>query len=373
MASIASPSVGSPIEPSRHGDVLEFDVEPFAPRHLPLVAGFSERYWRRPRTQDYYEWRYLESLPFSQLCLALTDRECVGMIAAFRKSYRIGGETVRCLETFDWHALPGLKGSGVGLRVMRAMMRAGERIIAIGGTRDVLRTLSAMRWQTVTTAATYELPLTASALVEGLRRRVSRAIPGERVVLDAVTRWFRPRRRNVLGETIPVAMLGEEALRLYRDERSYDAVQVPDRSYLRWLSAGYAGTGSFAFLYFSVRGRLRGWAATRTYDTVAGREAAILDVFAPSPDEGLYTWMVSEAACWLEAGRPRLIRARASCPALQAALRANRFRPGLAVPVHTWPANLASGLRWHITLNHTDEPLRPYREAAPLDAELTAN
>jgi hypothetical protein len=335
-----------------------------------MVAAFSERYFDRPDTKAFYDWRYLEAQPFSRLSLALTADECLGMVAALRKPYRIAGETVHCLETFDWHTLPGLKGSGAGLRVMRAMMRAGERLIAIGGTADVLKTLPAMGWQKVTSARCFELPISGAALVDGLRRRVPARLPGERALLDAAATWFRPHLRKVAGEMLPVSTLGSEALALYDGEHGYGVLQLPEPAYLRWLACGYPSTGSFAFLYFVAGSRLLGWAATRTYAAPAGIEAAILDLFAARPGEDIYTWMISEAACWLAAGRPRLIRARASCPSLQAALLANRFRPAADVPVHSWPANLPADLRWHVTLNHTDEPLRPYPESGPFAAKL---
>jgi hypothetical protein len=96
------------------------------------------------------------------------------------------------------------------------------------------------------------------------------------------------------------------------------------------------------------------------YETEEGREAAIVEVFAVAPDVPLYAWMVSEAAADLAGSRPRVIRARATCAILQAAYRANRFRPGSQVPVHTFPKMLEKDRRLHLTLNHSDAPFRPY-------------
>src|ERR1700694_2669644 len=106
-----------------------FRVEPFTPAHLPLVAAFSEKYWSRPRTASFYHWRYVDSQPYSKMLLALTDEECLGMVFGLRKTYVIAGERTTCLEVFDWHRLPGLKGAGVGNRVMRTMMDGDERLI----------------------------------------------------------------------------------------------------------------------------------------------------------------------------------------------------------------------------------------------------
>ena len=352
---------------------LQIRVETFEEHHLPLVTAFSERYFSRPRTSSFYRWLYLESQAFSRLFLALAGEECVGLVHALRKRYLVAGQPVECLEGFDWHSLPSVRGSGLGVWVMRAMMRQKERLITIGGSPDVLSVLPALGWQHIGTTRRFELPISGVSLQGGLRRRIPFTLPGERLVLGAVASWYRPRRRRVLGEVVPVAIPSSEIHSLYTSETGYDFLQVPVPSVLRWMTAGYSGNGSFAFLYFTVGRRLRAWVLTRVYETAEGREAAILDIFGPAPDVHLYTWMVSEAATWLAGLRPRVIRARASCPILQDALIANRFRRGEDVPVHTWPGGLPDNLRLHITLNHRDEAVWPYPVAEAASGFLTSD
>lgn len=345
---------------------MDIAVVPFTPAHLPLVARFSERYWTRPRTEAFYRWRYLNSQPFSRMVVAIGGGECVGMVSALRKDYLIGGHPVPCLEVFDWHCLPELKGTGAGIRVMRAMMREPERVIAFGGTADVLSALPAMGWQAIGVGRVFELPTSGQFLATGLRRRVG--LPGAvtRLPLETLARaWFRPKPRNVPfdGQTSVGALLTSDANALYAGEIGYDMVQRPSVPVLRWLGSG-VNNGSFEYLQFTVKGHLAGWAMTRLYDTPQGREGAIVDIFAPRPDEDLYTWMISEAAMSLAAGHPWMIRARASCAILGAALGANRFRQAEGdVPVNTWPKGLPAMRRVHVTLNHSDEPIRPYRRA----------
>lgn len=350
---------------------LTFRVESFAEQHLPLVARFSERYWSRPRTESFYRWRYLESLPFSTMFVANTEDECLGLVCALRKRYLVAATTTPCLEIFDWHSLPGLKGSGVGIRVLRAMMRSGTRLMGVGGTDDVLKALPAMGWQTVGQAVTFELPMTGESLETGLRTRVPFRIPGDRLALKALVTWFRPRLKRFGGRAVQIAQLGDEVHGLYTGDTGYDFLQVPDLELLRWMTAGYPGTGGYRFWYFTVDGRLRGWALTRVYETEEGLEAAIVDAFAPSPDVSLYAWMISEVAVGLAATRPRVIRARATCPILQKAFLANRFREGSAAPVHTFPKARAPIGRLHITLNHSDAPFRPYPTPAAATGFLT--
>jgi hypothetical protein len=357
MANTDSRSAASPIEP---GVAQQFTVVPFAPEHLPLVAAFSERYWQRPRSDGFYRWRYLESLPFARTFIAITDHECLGILSALRKNYLMAGEAGEVLEIFDWHGLPGMKGSGVGIRVMRAMMREGLRLFGVGGTADVLKTLPAMGWHTIAQAQTFELALHGDVLQPGLRARAGFDIPGGSMLMDALTAtWFRPRRKPFDGTTMEVANIGDEIRMLYTADAGYDFIQVPDPEFLQWLTAGYGGAGSFRICYFVVGGQLRGWALSRVYETDQGREAAIVEIFTPKPTVAVYAWMISEMSVVLAASDPRIIRGRATCPVLQAAFAANRFRKGPTLPVHTWPKMASPFARPHVTLHHSDAPFRP--------------
>jgi hypothetical protein len=339
-------------------------IVPFAPDLLPAVRGFSERYWSRPRSEAYYDWRYLRSQPFSRMFLALQDDKCLGMLFALRKQYRVGGRPTACLEVFDWHCLPGLSGAGIGIRLMRAMMRQPEPVISVGGTADVLATLPLMGWEAIGVARRYELPVSANVLAARLHRRTGLPVAVSRAVLGVVSAgYYQPRRRMVPGASTvtPGGPPGEEIRQLYRGETGYGLVQEPEPGVLGWMTDS-AWSGSFSFLSFALEGRLRGWAVTRTYLTEHGPEAAIVEVFAPRPDVALYTWMVSEAATSLMAGRPCRLHARASCPLLQAALLANRFRTVAPdSPIHVWPKGVGDrAASLHITLNHSDGPLLPY-------------
>ncbi len=339
-------------------------IVPFTPELLPLVRDFSERYWTRPRSDAYYEWRYLRSQPFSRMFLAVLGGQCLGLLSALRKPYRIGGRAVDCLEVFDWHCLPGEKGTGVGVRLMRAMMRQPEPVLSVGGTPDVHATLPRMGWEHVGAARRFELVIGPEVLAERLRRHLGLPPALTRGAMRLLTAgWFMPRRRRVPpnGLVSPVTTLPAGVRELHADAGGYGLVQQPDPDVQCWI-ADSAWSGHFGYLVFALAGRVRGWAMTRTYATPAGPEAAIVEVYAPRPDVALYTWMVSEAASALLVARPRRIRARASCPVLQAALRANHFRvlPAEA-PVYLWPKGAWDRAEpLHITLGHSDAPLLPF-------------
>lgn len=344
-------------------------IVPFAPDLLAAVRGFSERNWSRPRTGDYYDWRYLRPQPFSRMFLALQGDECLGMLFALRKQYRIGGRPTACLEVFDWHSLPGLRGSGIGIRLMRAMMRQPEPVISVGGTADVLATLPMMKWEPIGVARRYELPVSGDVLADRLQQRVGLPSALSRMVFGGVVAGhYTPRRRMIpaTGQVVRVETPGDEIGQLYRDETGYGFVQEPEPDVLRWMTGG-SWSGTFRFLTFLIGGRLRGWAMTRTHAAEGGLEGSIIEIFAPRPDVALYTWMVSETAISLMADRPRWLHARASCPLLKSALLANRFRAkSYDIPIHVWPKGAwdrAAAL--HITLNHSDAPLLPYTSGKP--------
>ena len=339
-------------------------IVPFTPDLLPAVRGFSERYWSRPRTEAYYDWRYLRSQPCSRMFLALQDDDCLGMLFALRKQFRIGGKPTTCLEVFDWHCLPGLRGSGIGVRLMRAMMRQPEPLVSVGGTADVLATLPLMGWEAMGVARRYELLVSAEVLADRLQRRIGLPAAISRFALGVVSGgYYQPRRRRIpaTGRVAQIGMPGEEIRQLYREETGYGFVQEPEAGVLGWMTDS-AWSGRFGFLGFTLEGRLRGWAMTRTHTTERGLEADIVEIFAPRPDVALYTWMVSEVATLLMADRPLRLHVRASCPLLQSALLANRFRTTATDnPIHIWPKGVGDrAASLHITLNHSDGPFLPY-------------
>jgi hypothetical protein len=57
------------------------------------------------------------------------------MECAIARPYRFGDERVDVLEVFDWYCLPELRNSGLGVRVMQALMKEGPCLL-VGGSPD---------------------------------------------------------------------------------------------------------------------------------------------------------------------------------------------------------------------------------------------
>jgi hypothetical protein len=93
-----------------------------------------------------------------------------------------------------------------------------------------------------------------------------------------------------------------------------------------------------------------------------------VDLYAPRPDEALYTWMVAESLIRIAEFRPIAIDTQTSCPILRQALRRNHFLSIGPAPVHVWPAELPGAVDpVHLVHNAADGALFPY-PAVPDDS-----
>jgi hypothetical protein len=340
---------------------MSVTIAEFGPEHLPAVRRLWERMYERPRGDAFYRWALLEP-PLHEALLAVDGDECAAILRCFVREYLVGGRRERWSETFDWLAAPEHRRSAVGLRVMRAAMERWSPLVNVGGSSDTLGLLPALRWRRVVAASAWVLPLSSAAL----SAPPGPATPGRRAKGAALgvasATWFRPRRPRPPrgGEALAVAAVGEEVLDLYEGPTGYGMLPIPDLGHLRWLSA-YPGNGHLVPLYFTLGGRLRGWALGRVH--LAGRnwEASLLDVYAPRPDIALYRWMCAELVARLAAHRPVAVRAQATCPILAAALGRLRFVRDGFPPVFVWPAGAAPPpVPLHLTLSAQDGPMLPY-------------
>lgn len=334
----------------------------FAPEHLPLLRRFAERVWRRPRSEAFYRWRYLQS-PTFRAFLALRDGECVALLCAFARPYRLGGEQRTCVEIHDWYCLPELRASGLGVQLVRLAMGGPDPIVAVDGTQDTVSLLPRLGFRVFATATDYILPLAGSALA----RRIGAPPALARAAFELGPRWwFRPRarRRPRAGRVVPVAGAGPELEALYAGATGYGTLPLWEGEHFAWLTSGFPGAGHFVPLYFVEVGKLRGWGVVRAYESTGERQATLVELFAPQPDVALYTWMVSEASACAAAFRPVWIRAQTTCPVLGAALRANRFLATGTAPVMLWSqGEMAPPPPVHIGLDAADAPLLPYAES----------
>jgi hypothetical protein len=342
-------------------------IVPFEPALLPAVVRFAERTWDWGHSADFYRWRFCDA-PAETLLMVRGD-ECLAILGAFRRQYRVGGADATYAETFDWYSLPECRNSGLGVLLLREMMSRPEPMLVVGGSADTMTMLPRMGWRDLPEAGVYVLPLAGSAISDRVQQAWRIPKPVTEAAFDLFARfWFRsrPRHRSSNFLVQPVDTVDDEILSLYRGDTGYGCLPIPDLDRLRWLTSGPRDTSRFVASYFRVGGTLRGWSLAKVYDTADSCEASLVECYAPRPDVETYRWMVSETVGRVEPFQPRKVLARATCPVLQAALRDNRFLSRDAVPVRMWsggqplpPAPI------HLTYNVGDADMLPYSGTPP--------
>jgi hypothetical protein len=349
---------------------MALEIVPLAREHLAAVRRFAEKVWQRPRSDAYYRWRYEEPSAFQLGYLALRDGECLAMECAFRRPYRTGERTLDVLEVFDWYTLPELRGSGLGMRVMQALMREPHPLMLVGGSADTQALLPRLGWRHVATSSRWVLALGVERTREALQRRLR--IPPAAAPLARAAAWaavhrpgVQPRRRAAPrgGRVFAVAGAGDDLQKLYRAPTRYGTLPLWSDAQLRWLTGGFPALGHYVPLYFAVGERVVGFALLRAYPTEHGCDVEILDLYAPEPDASLYAWMVSEVALRGAGFAPGVVATSTTCPLVEQALRRNRFVRTSAVPVQfSLPGGAELPGPILIGSNTSDVPFNPLAE-----------
>jgi len=312
------------------------EIVPDARERLPLVERFAAATWTRPRSAAHARWR--SDAPDARGFLAVRDGECLAMVRAFRRLYRLDDSWVPFLEPFDWATRPDLHGSGLGVRVLERLMREPEPLLVVGGSDEACALLARRGWRRAGAATRFARAL-APAVARSAARRL-RLPPGAAAIAargrDA---WLAARgaRAPRGGRVVAVAAIGAEVDALYRGRTAYGTLALWTRERLRWLAADFAGAGHFVPLYFAQDDRLRGWALLRVVATEDGTSAELVDLLDPAADRAVYGWMIGEAVRIARAFGAERIGAATTCAAVAAALGAHGFAEAGALPIHVWP------------------------------------
>lgn len=351
-------------------------IVPFTPDRLPAVLRFSERMWSRPTDEAYLRWRYLEC-PSQLGILALDETDaCQAMVWAFRRPWRVRDRRVHCLETADWFTLPEQRASMLGVRVIRTLMQQPEPIVAVGGSEHTVGLLPGLRWRPVGRVTSFALPLGGRSVGRVVARRFG--IPAalvETVYRGTARHWFGSARAPAPagGSVLRTDSIGDDVVALHDQEQRYVLLPALDPELARWWLAAPPALGATQVLRFVVEGRLAGWSLARIHDGLSGREATVIELFAPGDDAALHAWMVSETVAGLREHAPDVIHASASAAPIRAALRRARFLTLRDHPVHLWghPEGGGEG-PIHVGNNTSDTPIFPAPTALPEINHLTS-
>lgn len=303
----------------------------------PAFQRFVETAWStRPHGNGYYHWRY-RSAPNLVTVVAVNERGCFASLSAFRVKYRSGEETVECLEPFDWFCMPELRWTGLGIRMMRALMSMNHPIIGLGGTAATLTLLPQFGFELAGEGKQMIRPLT--------RRAMSLLYHGVPDALSAVTLgtacslWFSVRvtrsspRSEIVTELTPNDLMLEP-----RDGTASD----PTPSFLQWLHDGSQWIGTILLFRMVEDSVTIGWAVARIRDNEGKRIADLVECRFDRTINATDAAAAVDSICEILArSGVDVIISVTSCPFTLVVLQKCRFlrRPLYSVPVWVWPAD----------------------------------
>jgi len=260
-------------------------IEQLSASNFESLKRFSEEVWQRPTSDAYYTWRYLDA-PGHTTLLATQGERCVGTVSAFCRKYQTEAGIVDGLEAFDWYTLPAMRGSGVGIRLMKSLLDLGKPMVALGGSEDTLDLLPRLGFKTVAAATEFFLPLSGAYIL----RNKSVPTVARRFVepfLDvAASLRFKP-GQTANGFSIEYHPLsGRDAGLAQATDGLTGFRTLPDAPFLDWLSKG-VGTGSYIAITVAKGRQTLAWCLARLYRAEGLLHGAILEIRTVEADPNL--------------------------------------------------------------------------------------
>jgi hypothetical protein len=296
--------------------------------------------WRQDRlagdpilTRQLVDWRYRQR-PHGRTFVALQDGNCIGLIDAFRRTYVVNDARRVVHECCDWWSDPAQRPAGLGLRLMRRLMREPTPILAIGDSPGTLELLPRLGWKTVGESVLWVLPLKARHVASALLRRrrresVARLIPPF-LPLGRVRATAPPLPSPQVHQWQPTD--GPPG----PDPTGVGLAAVADEADLVWLCSAPTAFAHIDCHFYCVDGERVGCVLTQLEMTSTGREGKILHIQVSRLTPKLLSWMIGDAANRLARQGAGIIRARSSAPVVHAALRRSGFLTARKDPVYWW-------------------------------------
>jgi len=301
---------------------------------LPTVWDFE----RDPGfVQQVFQWRYLNRAPGNLTLVAVDGDRCVGVIDSYSRPYLLDGRLVQLRETADWFCLPQYRPLGLGLKLLRMMMRLPEPLINIGGSKATRSILPRLGWKQVSAVPQMVLPASLRGLAGNLLRRPQH--PEHTKYARAIPRFLPLRRPRRVAPPAADAQVEE-----WLPGRDLDIpvpqqdglVQVVDRANLEWMCSAPPSLYRAIVLLFRVGDEPVGLSLSQLEPSASGPDGRIVHVQTSSSSQAVAEWVVSETARRLAASGAGFIRCRASTPSMHAALRRVGFIAVGSEPVFWW-------------------------------------
>jgi hypothetical protein len=316
------------------------------------------------RGRRHWEWKYRSRAgEASAFYWVEPDGKVLGFIGLMRTSLHAGERQHPAAWFVDWHVIPGDRGVGVGLGLLRKAEAAAGVLLTLQGSADTQQILPRLRWKQSLSPVTWVLPVSWRFIAALAARRVPPWLSGTARVAGLASLYFRCPR--------PAALTGATLVDVERFPPAYDAVwhdraaelaptMRRDSTYVNFLCADYP-EGGYHLQLVRWHGETVGHLVWRLDSDRRGfQRGRIVDAAWPRPHSELGIWVVA-SACWqLQHAGADYIECVLSLPELRDAVRGCRFRARTPVPLwyHRLPADVPDPDRWHITFLDCDRAYR---------------
>lgn len=275
------------------------------------------------------QWRYYDDPQGRCTRVAIAGGRGVAMIDSVTRPYALHGQTVMVRETGDWYCQDKYRKFGLGLHLMRALMRdRPEPLLAIGGS-EANRAILGKLWRKLPSAGSYVLPVKARGLLGNIIRLSAPA-------WESYARILGPLPFRRLRPTAPPQGCTAEKLDAWHElphDSSQDLVGLLTPLHWRRLLAMPPDFGQAIGTIFRCNGAIVGCSLAQTEPTPAGKDGKILRLQTiAEPDAALLRWMVAVTSLRLAEEGAEFIRCRASTPGKIVALRAIGYRFSQEIP-----------------------------------------
>lgn len=294
--------------------------EPLDTANFPALKALVEAAWRRPASEAYYRWRYLEAPALGTL-LAMDGERCVATISWFERAY----SGVTCLEPFDWFALPETRRTAVGLRLMKHLQKSGKPILGFGGSDATQKMLPLLGFQPAGKGTLFVLPLTGAYVL----RNAPLPALARRMLSPAVTAALSVRFKA------PAPTRGFEARRVPRIDESMAQIAGPagfaarpDPAYYDWLERGASigATGKYIPMEVLREGARVAWGIGRVYRHSGLTHATLVELRLAREDASIAAGAVRGMTRILARTGADNVRVWSQLPILSDACRCAGFR-----------------------------------------------
>ncbi|MFA6180408.1 MAG: GNAT family N-acetyltransferase [Candidatus Methylopumilus sp.] len=310
---------------------------------LQGLPEFNRCVWQFPEVDEFLPWLFKDA-PNTTVLVAHDNGRWLAVLGVFRRIYLVDGAPVECGETYAWATLPDRRGSGLGIKVMKAMMEFGRPLVALGGSADTMEFMPRLGFETIGWAPVLNLPLSSRIIGHegGIPSYGSIKDLIARVGLTMLTPVLRPRQSpHATVRNIPMVTL---------DQKTLDMPTLPGfqpaytADLFTWLSLGWRQMGTFLPFHFERDRGLIGWAFARLSEEAPGMTVGrILEFkFSPNTNRRDRSAMVRAVCAALAGMNAMIIRCATTCPDTNIALRSLNFISRSQIPAMVYMADLSA-------------------------------